>query len=116
MNEIVLGLGHQASLWTIVQLADQQLRSIHGSPKRMVVRSGNLTVEAHRLNHNAFAARSAAISLGLKPNSFSTSLVCWPRSGGGTAILLLVRDSDNGWPTPGGIEPFFFLKPGATAT
>ena len=48
MNEIVLGLGHQASLWTIVQIADQQLRSIHGSPKRMVVRSGNLTVEAHR--------------------------------------------------------------------
>lgn len=48
MNEIVLGLGHQACLWKIVQLADEQLRSIHGSPKTMVVRSGNLTVEAHR--------------------------------------------------------------------
>ncbi len=48
MNEIVLGLGHQASLWTVVQLADQQLRTIHGSPKKMVVRAGSLTVEAHR--------------------------------------------------------------------
>ena len=29
----------------------------------------------------------------LKPNSFSTSSVCWPSAGGGAAILLLVRDS-----------------------
>jgi twitching motility protein PilT len=48
MKEIILGLGHQTSLWNIVQTADEQLRSIHGSPKKMVVRSGALTVEAHR--------------------------------------------------------------------
>ncbi len=48
MKEVILGLGHQTSLWTVVQTADEQLRSIHGSPKTMVVRSGALTVEAHR--------------------------------------------------------------------
>lgn len=53
MKEIVLGLGHQASLWNVVQLADEQLRSIHGSPKKMVVRSGDLIVEAHRPDFEA---------------------------------------------------------------
>jgi twitching motility protein PilT len=48
MKEIILGLGHQTSLWNVVQTADEQLRSIHGSPKKMVTRSGALTVEAHR--------------------------------------------------------------------
>ena len=51
MKEIILGLGHQTSLWTVVQTADEQLRSIHGSPKKMVVRSGALTVEAQRPNY-----------------------------------------------------------------
>ena len=45
------------------------------------------------IDHIAFALRSAAISLALKPNSFSTSSVCSPSSGGGAAILLGVRDS-----------------------
>lgn len=48
MKEVVLGLGHQKSLWTIVQLADEQLRAIHGSPRRMVVRSGGIEIEAAR--------------------------------------------------------------------
>jgi twitching motility protein PilT len=48
MKEVVLGLGHQDSLWSVVQIADEQLRSIHGSPKKMVVRSGDLSVEAMR--------------------------------------------------------------------
>jgi len=48
MKEVVLGLGHQSSMWNIVQLADEQLRSIHGSPKKMIARSGNLSVDAHR--------------------------------------------------------------------
>ncbi|MCC7334069.1 MAG: PilT/PilU family type 4a pilus ATPase [Pirellulaceae bacterium] len=48
MKEVVLGLGHQTSVRTVVQIADEQLRAIHGSPKKLVVRSGALTVEAHR--------------------------------------------------------------------
>ncbi|RMF38354.1 MAG: PilT/PilU family type 4a pilus ATPase [Planctomycetota bacterium] len=48
MKEVVLGLGHQSSLWNVVQIADDQLRSIHGSPKKMVVRADGLMVEAHR--------------------------------------------------------------------
>lgn len=48
MKEVILGLGHQESLWQIVQFADEQLRSIHGSPKKMIVRAGDLMVEAHR--------------------------------------------------------------------
>ncbi|MCA9159701.1 MAG: hypothetical protein KDA72_15305, partial [Planctomycetales bacterium] len=48
MKEVVLGLGHQTSVRSIVQIADEQLRTIHGSPKKLVVRSGALTVEAHR--------------------------------------------------------------------
>jgi twitching motility protein PilT len=48
MKEVVLGLGNQDSIWSIVQIADEQLRSIHGSPKIMVVRSRNLTIQANR--------------------------------------------------------------------
>ncbi len=48
MKEVVLGLGQQSSLWTIVQIADQQLRSIHGSPRKMVVNSHHLSVDAMR--------------------------------------------------------------------
>lgn len=48
MKEVVLGLGHQTSLWSIVQIADEQLRAIHGSPQKMVVRSHRLTIEAYR--------------------------------------------------------------------
>jgi twitching motility protein PilT len=61
MKEVVLGVGHQASLWSIVQIADEQLRSIHGSPKKMIIRSHHLTVEAMRPNFegefNAFTIR-----------------------------------------------------------
>lgn len=48
MREVVLGCGHQKSLWAIVTIADEQLRSIHGSPRKMVVRSKSLSVEASR--------------------------------------------------------------------
>ncbi len=48
MKEVVLGLGHQDSLWSIVRIAEEQLRAIHGSPRKMVVRSHSVTVEAHR--------------------------------------------------------------------
>lgn len=48
MRELVLGCGHQKSLWTIVNIADEQLRSIHGSPRKMVIRSKMLSVEASR--------------------------------------------------------------------
>ena len=48
MREVVLGCGNQKSLWSIVVIADEQLRSIHGSPKKMVVRSNLLSVEAGR--------------------------------------------------------------------
>ncbi|MBX3420453.1 MAG: PilT/PilU family type 4a pilus ATPase [Pirellulaceae bacterium] len=48
MREVVLGCGHQKSLWSIVVIADEQLRSIHGSPRKMVVRSRTLSVEALR--------------------------------------------------------------------
>ncbi len=61
MKEVVLGVGHQTSLWSIVQIADEQLRSIHGSPKKMVIRSHNLTIDAMRPNFegefNAFVIR-----------------------------------------------------------
>ncbi len=70
MNEIVLGLGHQASLWTVVQLADQQLCAIHGSPKKMVVRSGNLTVEAHRPEYegvfDSFLFRASGLDVNVR--------------------------------------------------
>ncbi len=48
MKEVILGLGHQTSVRTVIQISDEQLRSIHGSPRKLVVRSGALTVEAHR--------------------------------------------------------------------
>jgi len=61
MKEVVLGVGHQSSLWSIVQIADDQLRSIHGSPKKMVIRSGNLTIDAFRPSYegefNSFIVR-----------------------------------------------------------
>jgi twitching motility protein PilT len=52
MREVVLGCGNQKSLWTIVTIADEQLRSIHGSPRKMVVRSKNLTLEACRPDYD----------------------------------------------------------------
>lgn len=48
MKEVVLGCGHQKSLWAIITIADQQLRSIHGSPRKMVIRSRSLAVQASR--------------------------------------------------------------------
>ncbi len=48
MKEVVLGVGPQTSLWGIVQIADEQLRSIHGSPKNMIVRSKGIEIEAMR--------------------------------------------------------------------
>lgn len=48
MRDVVLGCGHQKSLWSIVTIADEQLRAIHGAPRKMVVRSKYLTVEACR--------------------------------------------------------------------
>lgn len=48
MKEVVLGVGQQGSLWSVVRIADEQLRSIHGSPKRMVVRSRGIEIEAAR--------------------------------------------------------------------
>src|SRR5581483_11590963 len=60
-------------------------------------------------HHTALAACNAAMSFLLKPNSFSTSSVCSPIAGGGAAILLLVRDIRNGWPTTVSIDLSFFL-------
>ena len=48
MKEVVLGFGQQKSLWSVVQLADEQLRTIHGSPRRMIVRSSGIEIEASR--------------------------------------------------------------------
>lgn len=48
MKEVVLGLGHQKSFWSIVQMADEQLRTIHGAPRRMVVRSPGIEIAASR--------------------------------------------------------------------
>jgi twitching motility protein PilT len=48
MKEVVLGVGQQSSLWSIVQIADEQLRSIHGSPRRMIARSRGVEIEAAR--------------------------------------------------------------------
>jgi twitching motility protein PilT len=48
MKDVVLGLGQQKSLWSVVQLADEQLRSIHGAPLKMVVRSRGIEIEAGR--------------------------------------------------------------------
>ena len=48
MKEVVLGLGQQKSLWSVVQQADEQLRTIHGSPRRMIVRSRGIEIEASR--------------------------------------------------------------------
>ena len=48
MKEVVLGLGQQKSLWSVVQMADEQLRTIHGSPRRMIVRSRGIEIEAAR--------------------------------------------------------------------
>jgi twitching motility protein PilT len=51
MKEVVLGLGQQKSLWSIVQLADEQLRSIHGAPLGMVARSRGIEIEARRTKY-----------------------------------------------------------------
>src|SRR5262249_11745830 len=57
---------------------------------------------------SALALRNAAISFALKPNSRRIASVCSPRSGGGAASRLGVRDSPMGWPAMRSALPFFF--------
>jgi twitching motility protein PilT len=47
-KEIVLGLGPQKSLWTIGHLAEEQLRSTHGPPRRIVLQAQGTEFEASR--------------------------------------------------------------------
>jgi twitching motility protein PilT len=48
MNEIVLGLGPQKSLWDIVNLSDAQIRAMHGASRKVIARAGGLEIEAER--------------------------------------------------------------------
>lgn len=48
MKEVVLGLGQQKSVWSVVEQADEQLRKIHGSPRRLIIRSRGIVIEAAR--------------------------------------------------------------------
>ncbi len=70
MKEVVLGLGQQKSLWSVVQTADEQLRAIHGSPRRMIVRSRGVEIEASRPQFegefHAFSARFSQPSPALR--------------------------------------------------
>src|SRR3954470_23002993 len=47
-REIVIGLGHQKCLWPVVQLAEERVRAIHGSAKKIVARSPGIEIEAGR--------------------------------------------------------------------
>jgi twitching motility protein PilT len=48
MKELVLGLGHQKSLWDVLQLADTQLRATHGASRKVTVRAQGIEVEGSR--------------------------------------------------------------------
>src|SRR3954454_11502291 len=47
-KEIVLGLGPQNSLWSVVHLAEEQLRAAHGAPRMVVARAPAVEIEATR--------------------------------------------------------------------
>src|SRR4051812_36795758 len=47
-KEIVLGLGPQDSLWSVVRLAEEQLRAAHGSPRVVLAQAPAVEMEATR--------------------------------------------------------------------
>jgi twitching motility protein PilT len=47
-KEIVLGLGPQNSLWSVVHLAEEQLRAAHGSPRNVIAQAPGIEMEATR--------------------------------------------------------------------
>src|SRR3954447_23003523 len=47
-KEIVLGLGPQDSLWSVVHLAEKQLRAAHGAPRMVVAQAPAVEIEATR--------------------------------------------------------------------
>jgi twitching motility protein PilT len=48
VKEIVLGFGPQKSLWSVAHLAENQLRTHHGAPRRVNVQAPGLEFEAAR--------------------------------------------------------------------
>jgi twitching motility protein PilT len=48
MNEIVLGVGQDKDLLEIVEAAEEELRTLHGPPRRIVLRGRELEVHADR--------------------------------------------------------------------
>jgi twitching motility protein PilT len=47
-KEIVVGLGHQKSLWPVIHLAEERVRAVHGMAKKIVARSPGIEIEASR--------------------------------------------------------------------
>jgi twitching motility protein PilT len=47
-KEIVVGLGHQKSLWPVIHLAEERVRAVHGTAKKIVARSPGIEIEASR--------------------------------------------------------------------
>ena len=47
-KEIVVGLGHQKSLWPVIHLAEERVRAVHGMAKKIVARSPGIEIEATR--------------------------------------------------------------------
>jgi twitching motility protein PilT len=80
MKEVVIGLGQQKSLWSVVQMADEQLRTIHGSPRRMIVRSRGIEIEASRPQFDgdfqSFTVRFPAPGRGLKDSLRAFAAKC----------------------------------------
>ncbi|MEQ8787771.1 MAG: PilT/PilU family type 4a pilus ATPase [Pirellulaceae bacterium] len=48
MNEIVLGVGQDKDLLEIVEAAEQELRTLHGPPRQLVLRGREIEVQAAR--------------------------------------------------------------------
>ena len=44
-KEIVVGLGHQKSLWPVIHLAEERVRAVHGMAKKIVARSPGIEIE-----------------------------------------------------------------------
>ncbi len=104
MKDVVLGLGQMRSFWRIIEAADEQLRTIHGSPKRMIVRSPEIEIAACRPDFDRdfqdFTVRFPDCSPTLKQSleSFATecSIDCELKVDEGSLVLHCSTPSEDG--------------------
>jgi twitching motility protein PilT len=68
IKEIVLGLGPQKSLWSVAQLAERELRTGHGAPRKVIARAQGIEMEAVRpRNEGEFQSFTVRLKTPLGP-------------------------------------------------